>query len=89
MRAIRRFTVRPVLPERLSALDDLAGNLRWCWHPETRDVFQAISPSLWHEVGGDPVRLLGEVDAERFEELASDAEFLRLMDAAADDLGNY
>ena len=89
MRAIRRFTVRPVLPERLSALDDLAGNLRWCWHPETRDVFQAISPSLWHEVGGDPVRLLGEVGTERFEELASDAEFLHVLDAAADDLRNY
>jgi starch phosphorylase len=89
MRAIRRFTVRPVLPERLSALDDLAGNLRWSWHPETRDVFQAISPSLWHEVGGDPVRLLGEVGVERFEELASDTEFLHRMDAAADDLRNY
>ena len=33
MRAIRRFTVRPVLPRALAALGDLAGNLRWSWHP--------------------------------------------------------
>ena len=41
VRAIRRFTVRPVLPPKLAALGDLALNLRWSWHPETQDVFRA------------------------------------------------
>ena len=42
VRAIRRFTVRPVLPEPLAPLGELASNLRWSWHPETQDVFAAV-----------------------------------------------
>ena len=42
VRAIRRFTVRPVLPEPLQALGELAGNLRWSWHPETQDLFESV-----------------------------------------------
>mgnify|MGYP000218066682 CR=1 FL=1 len=58
VRAIRRFTVRPVLPPALAALNDLALNLRWSWHPPTQDVFSAVDPDLWEETGRDPVRLL-------------------------------
>ena len=31
VRAIRRFTVRTVLPENLAPLEELAINLRWSW----------------------------------------------------------
>ena len=72
MRAIRRFTVRPVLPPALAALGDLAGNLRWSWHPETQDVFAAVDPELWESTGRDPVKLLGAVGRTRLEELAAD-----------------
>ncbi|MGC5412238.1 DUF3417 domain-containing protein, partial [Streptomyces sp. DT225] len=41
MKAIRRFTVRPVLPDSLQPLSDLARNLRWSWHTETRELFRA------------------------------------------------
>jgi glycogen phosphorylase len=85
MRAIRRFTVRPVLPAPLAALGTLAGNLRWSWHPPTQDVFAAVDPELWESTGRDPVRLLGAVGRTRFEELAADQAFLeRLRDAEAD-----
>ena len=89
VRAIRRFTVRPVLPPALAALGDLAGNLRWSWHPETQDVFEAVDPELWEATGRDPVRLLGAVGRARLEELASDQGFLDLLGAARDDLERY
>ncbi|MGW6458028.1 alpha-glucan family phosphorylase [Streptomyces sp. NPDC055078] len=89
MKAIRRFTVRPVLPEPLRPLSDLARNLRWSWHPETRDLFQAVDPGGWQTAGGDPVRLLGSVPAARLAELAGDRRFLRRLTAAADDLDDY
>ena len=44
VRAIRRFIVRPVLPPQLEALGELAGNLRWSWHPETQDLFADVDP---------------------------------------------
>ncbi len=89
MRAIRRFTVRPVLPPTLVALGELAGNLRWSWHPETQDVFAEVDPELWDTTGRDPVRLLGAVSRERFEELAGDAAFLGRLGAARADLETY
>ena len=85
MRAIRRFTVRPVLPPALSALGDLAGNLRWSWHPPTQDVFAEVDPETWESTKHDPVRLLGAVSSERLEALAADQGFLdRLLTAKAD-----
>ena len=45
MRAIRRFTVRTVLPGPLAPLRDLMLNLRWSWHPETVDLFASIDPA--------------------------------------------
>ncbi|MER6066284.1 glycosyltransferase family 1 protein [Streptomyces sp. NPDC001792] len=89
MKAIRRFTVRPVLPEPLRPLSDLARNLRWSWHAETRDLFQSVDPEAWAAAGGDPVRILGRVRPARLTELAGDRRFLRRLTAVADDLDDY
>ena len=89
MKALRRFTVRAHLPERLSALGELATNLRWSWHASTQDVFAELDPRLWVELGRDPVRMLGEVPAERLDELAADEAYARTVDAAAADLQDY
>ncbi|KFF99425.1 glycogen phosphorylase [Streptomyces scabiei] len=89
MKAIRRFTVRPVLPEALHPLSELARNLRWSWHAETRDLFQSVDPERWASSGGDPVRLLGSVSTRRLAELTEDRRFLRRLTAAADDLRDY
>src|SRR5919112_306259 len=37
MKALRSFTVRPRLPQRLARLESLAMNLRWSWDERTRD----------------------------------------------------
>ncbi|MGW7244515.1 glycosyltransferase family 1 protein [Streptomyces sp. NPDC054804] len=89
MKAIRRFTVRPVLPDSLRPLSDLARNLRWSWHTETRDLFQTVDPERWAASEGDPVRLLGSVPTARLAELAGDRRFLRRLTAVADDLNDY
>ncbi|MDQ3629555.1 MAG: alpha-glucan family phosphorylase [Actinomycetota bacterium] len=89
MRAIRRFTVRPVLPPALSALADLVTNLRWSWHPPTQDLFAAADPVVWERSGHDPVRLLGGLSRERLEQLAGDEDFLARLGAAHADLEQY
>ncbi|MFD0691121.1 alpha-glucan family phosphorylase [Actinomadura fibrosa] len=89
MKAIRRFTVRTVLPEPLRQLEELVLNLRWSWHHETLDLFRAVDPELWRSVGHDPVRLLGEVAPERLERLAGDRRFLRRLQDTAEDLHDY
>ncbi len=89
MKALRRFTVRAHLPEPLAALTELATNLRWSWHAPTQDLFAALDRELWGEVGHDPVRMLGEVPAGRLDELAADAEYVRAVAHAAEDLRDY
>ncbi|MGN5633926.1 alpha-glucan family phosphorylase [Streptomyces sp. AC154] len=89
MQAIRRFTVRPVLPDPLQPLSDLARNLRWSWHTETRELFQSVDPVAGRTADGDPVRLLGSVSAGRLAELAGDEEFLRRLTEVSAGLQDY
>ena len=89
MRALRRFTVRAALPDALAPLGDLVMNLRWSWHPESLDLFESVDPETWARVEHDPVKLLGEVDADRMEALAKDRKFLRRLSDAYDDLQDY
>ncbi|TFV56907.1 glycosyltransferase family 1 protein [Mycobacterium sp. PS03-16] len=89
MKALRRFTVRAHLPERLAALERLSINLRWSWDKPTQDLFADIDPGLWQQLGCDPVALLGGVNPRRLDELATDEEFLRRLDQLAADLDDY
>lgn len=89
MKAIRRFTVRAVLPEPLAGLEELAGNLRWSWHPPALELFRDIAPELWAEQGKDPIGLLGEVPPARLAELAAEGEFVARVDALREELRSY
>jgi starch phosphorylase len=89
VKAIRRFTVRTVLPEPLQPLEELVLNLRWSWHPETLDLFESVDPELWQATRHDPMRLLGEVSAERLNTLTGDRRFLRALGDAVEDLREY
>ena len=82
VKAIRRFSVRPVLPARIAALGDLAINLRWSWHPPLRDLFESIDPARWAAVGQDPVAMLSAVEPDELERLAADPAFVERVDAA-------
>jgi starch phosphorylase len=89
MKAVRSFTVRPLLPEPIAALDRLAGNLRWSWHRGTRHVFASIDPDLWARTGHDPRLVLATVPTSRLVELADDPAFCERVAAAAADLDAY
>ncbi|MGH3321726.1 MAG: alpha-glucan family phosphorylase [Streptosporangiaceae bacterium] len=89
MKAIRRFTVRTLLPEPLAPLGELVTNLRWTWHPDTQDLFASVDPDTWQAVGHDPLRLLGAVSTDRLSDLAHDRRFLRRLGDAADELRDY
>ena len=89
MKALRRFTVRAHLPDRIAALAQLSTNLRWSWDTATQDLFASIDPEQWDRAGRDPVALLGEVRPGRLDELAADPGFLERLDHLAADLHEY
>ncbi len=89
MRALRRFIVRAQLPGPLAALETLAANLRWSWHPPTQDLFASLDEGTWAAVNGDPMRLLGEIPTRRLTTLAADETVVARTHALADDLRRY
>ncbi len=72
---VHDFVVAPRMPEPLARLLELANNLWWCWHPEAVDLFQRIDAAAFARGGSNPVRLLGEIDPRRLDQLAADASF--------------
>jgi starch phosphorylase len=89
VKAIRTFTVRPVLAESLAPLDALAANFRWSWSRTPRDLFASMDPALWSQVGENPVRMLGAIGQERLDQLAADAAFVERVNAEAERLRGY
>src|SRR4026209_946265 len=89
MKALRSFSVRPRLPEALTALERLAMNLRWSWDERTRDLFRWVDPDAWEDGHHDPVRMLGEVRRDRLAELERDPAFRAFLGEIADSLEGY
>jgi starch phosphorylase len=89
VKAIRRFTVRTVLPEALNALNELSTNLRRSWHQPTRQLFRSIDPEMWEQTAHDPIALMGAVGSERLAELASDTDFVDRANALRAELHDY
>jgi starch phosphorylase len=89
MHPVKTFFVRPALPERLQALEELAYNLRWSWDHATIDLFRRLDRTLWDGSGHNPVLMLGTIARERLEELAQDEAFLAHLDSVAAGLRYY
>jgi starch phosphorylase len=89
VKALRRLTVRAAFPDELVRLGDIVANLRWSWHADSLDLLEAVDPDRWQACGHDPGRMLGEVSAERFAQLARDRKFVRRVQDIYDDLTDY
>ena len=89
MKALRRLTVRAAFPDELTGLGQIVANLRWSWHPESRDLLESVDPALWASCNGDPGRMLGEVSADRLAALAGDRKFRRRLSDCVDELQDY
>jgi glycogen phosphorylase len=89
MKALRSFTVRPSLPGDLAPLVELAGNLRWSWDAQTRDLFRWVDPDAWDATRHDPMGLLGVVDPQRLEALRKDTGFMGFLGEVHEELDRY
>lgn len=89
-RTLHTYTVTPRLPERLAPLRELAHNLRWAWHPDTRALFIALGgEALWKACEHNPVKLIGRVPQSQYDALAQSTAFLAQLDAVWADFSAY
>ncbi|MBQ7667694.1 MAG: alpha-glucan family phosphorylase [Kiritimatiellae bacterium] len=89
MPTFKSFTVAPKVPENLSFLRTLAGNVWWSWDVEAMSLFQRINPTLLRELEFNPVRLLSHVGQARLEELAADSSFIAHMRSVEERFGKF
>ncbi|MBN9545738.1 MAG: alpha-glucan family phosphorylase [Alphaproteobacteria bacterium] len=68
----------PSLPPTLSALRDLALDLRWTWSHVADALWEQVDPELWLRTR-NPWSVLQNASSERLQQLASDEEFCRTL----------
>ena len=89
VRAIRRFNVRPVLPEVLKPLGDLARNLRWAWHSDTQDLFRSVDPRAVGQLGSRSDPAAGRCVGREAADALPGQEVLEEPKAIQADLADY
>ncbi len=89
MKPIGKFTVVPKLPPPLARLREVAYNLRWSWHFDTRELFRRLDADLWEATSHNPVRLLGTINQSQLEAAASDDAFMAHLERVVRDLDEY
>jgi len=76
MATVHRFVVVPAIPEKLSALNDLAHNVWSLWNYEAVSLFNRLDPDLWESTNHNPVLLLNLIAQEKLRAVAEDEGFL-------------
>ncbi len=85
----RRLIVKPVLPDALQGLQNVAKNLWFSWNPDAGMLFRSLDPDLWEASGHNPVKLLADLSRERMEEIVSDAVLMNRIQQLERDFEDY
>lgn len=72
--------VLPKLPQRISALQELAHNLWYSWNWEIVRLFIRLDPDIWEACSQNPVKMLAQVPQEKLQKAAQDEVFLVSLD---------
>ena len=73
------YTVRPKIPEKLKALEELANNLWLSWNFDAVNLFMRLDDEAWNRSRQNPARALGQVPQAKLEEIANDESFLAAL----------
>lgn len=89
MMQVRKFTILPRVPERLSGFDRLSRNLWWTWNSDAIGLIRRLDDDLFSTTGHNPVKMLGVIDQARLDELCEDSGFLSHMDRVVESFDKY
>ena len=89
MRIVKRFVITPSLPSKLQPLLEIAQNMWWCWNPEAIQLLRRVDPELWEKLDHNPKAVLGNLSAERVDELLRDTAFLAHLTEVRAELDRY
>jgi starch phosphorylase len=70
-----------------AALEALAANFAFSWHPNARDLFARLDPETWERVERNPRALLAELPDEALARAADDPGFRVALEEARAEIG--
>lgn len=73
---IYELEVRPVIPEKLSGLNELANNLLYSWDRSVRGLFYRLDLDLWDRCEHKPKVFLRRISQQTIDEAARDNVFM-------------
>jgi glycogen phosphorylase/synthase len=76
----KNIYIQSDVPDRLSSLKELAGNLWWSWATQAETMFRRMDPTVWESVHHNPKLLLEKIDYKRLLVLEDDDEFTAELD---------
>lgn len=85
----KEITVKSRVPAELEKLSEIARNIWWSWSHEAIQLFRDMDPTLWKEVGHNPVLLLERMSFEKLEALSTDKVMLKRMNELYATFRNY
>ena len=85
----KKVLVKPNIPEKFAGLHKLSKNLWWSWNFEAIELFQMIDPQLWEELHHNPISLLEELSAAKFDELCNNSVFLEKYEKVLNNFNEY
>ena len=77
------------IPEKYTKLVELSHNMWFSWNIEAVQLFKMIDEQKWNEVYHNPVRMLMEMDADRWSKLEADKGFNKLYKSVVSSWENY
>ncbi len=84
--------VRPIIPERLNRLEELANDLLYSWDSQVRSLFVRLDPELWDRIGHNPKVFLRRVSQQQLDAAVADNVYIQDYDrilAAYDSYHKY
>lgn len=76
---ILTHTVKPMIPQSLLPLEEMAHNLWISWNFDAIMLFIRLDYEVWAHSNQNPAKMLGMVSQERFEQVAADDSFLAAL----------
>ena len=89
MYIFNKITVNPQLPKPIEKLGEIAKNLWWSWNTEFLKIFKEMDIDLRERCGKNPIKFLKQIEQEKLEKAAQNAEILRLYKTNLENFENY
>ncbi len=85
----KKILVRPVLPNSLKPLKELAFNLWWSWNSDAIALFEKVAEGQWKTLGHNPVKVLESLSLDRMNKLAADEDFVQHLNRVYQQFESY